>query len=289
MEIISSYRDRDDLRASFNDLAVRTFGLSFEDWYQNGFWKENYNPYSMVEDGKVVSNVSVNQCDMNFQGETVRLIQLGTIMTDPDHRGKGYARKLMERVISDYFGRVDGIYLFANDSVLGFYPKFGFRTAKEYQYAKEVTGAASAGTVPKAEPVPMSEPQDWEKMKRILAEKPQNSAMYMVGNTGLYMFYLSQFMQENVYYIPRCDSYAIAEPEGETLVLHTIIGEGSVDDVVASFGEGIRKVILCFTPRDPSGYEKEELHEEDTTLFVQGRFFDAHPDAAFMFQSITHA
>ncbi len=28
---------------------------------------------------------------------------------------------------------------FANDSVLDFYPKFGFKEAKEYQYSKDVT------------------------------------------------------------------------------------------------------------------------------------------------------
>ena len=122
-----NYRDNDALRASFNELAGKVFGLSFENWYQNGFWKDNYIPYSVVIDGKVVANVSVNRCDVNYNGETKSLIQLGTVMTDPDHRGKGYARELMEKIISDYEGKVDGMYLFANDSVTSFYPLFGFK------------------------------------------------------------------------------------------------------------------------------------------------------------------
>ena len=61
MEIIKDYRDHMGLRHSFNELAGRTFGLDFENWYQNGFWGDAYNPYSVVENGRVVANVSVNR------------------------------------------------------------------------------------------------------------------------------------------------------------------------------------------------------------------------------------
>ena len=36
----------------------------------------------------------------------------------------------------------------------------------------------------------------------------------------------------------------------------------------------MKKVILCFTPKDAIGFEKSELHEEDTTFFVKGKFFE---------------
>ena len=84
MRIENNYRENENLRRSFNARAEKVFGLNFENWYKNGFWKDNYIPYSVIEDGKVVSNVSVNRCDMNYDGRIVKLIQLGTIMTDPD-------------------------------------------------------------------------------------------------------------------------------------------------------------------------------------------------------------
>ncbi len=285
LRIEKNYRDNKALRDSFNKLAEKTFGLSFENWYQNGFWKDNYIPYSVVIDGEVVSNVSVNACNMVYKGSLVKLIQLGTIMTDPDHRGKGYARLLMEEVLKDYEGKVDGIYLYANDSVLGFYPRFGFWEAKEYQYSKEVAIAGER----KAVLVPMKDKADFDKMAGILSERSQNARLYMVGNPGLYMFYLSQFMTENVFYIAECDSYAVAEIEDDTLLLHAIIGEGSVLEVTEAFGAPIKKVILCFTPKDESGFEKNEIHEEDTTFFVKGRFFEGNKGEAYMLQAITHA
>ncbi len=279
------YRNDKELRDSFNGLAEKVFGLNFEGWYQNGFWQDNYIPYSVVIDGKVVSNISVNRCDMYYKGKTVRLIQLGTVMTDPDYRGKGYARLLMEKILSDYGDKVDGIYLFANDSVVDFYPKFGFTEGREMRFCKDVTVRNQMTAVN----VPMSGREDWEKMANILNGTEQNAAMYMVGNPGLYMFYLSQFMQENVFYISECDTYAVAETEDDTLILHAVIGNGDIDQVISSFGDKIRRVVLGFTPKDTSGYEKSEVHEDDTTLFVQGRFFEETKDDDYMFQPITHA
>ncbi|AOZ97269.1 GNAT family N-acetyltransferase [Butyrivibrio hungatei] len=283
--IEKNYRNNDALRASFNRLAEKTFGLNFENWYQNGFWKDNYIPYSVVIDGEVVSNVSVNACNMNYKGKIVKLIQLGTIMTDNDHRGKGYARVLMEEVIKDYDGKVDGIYLFANDSVLEFYPKFGFKEAKEYQYTKEVTISDEC----KAQNIPLKGKDDFDRAIKILDTNEQNAQLYMVGNSGLYMFYLSQFMTENLFYIEECGSYAIAEMEDDTLILHTIIGNGAVDEVIRAFGSKIKKVVLCFTPKDTGGFEKTELHEEDTTFFVQGKFFEDNQNEEYIMQAITHA
>ncbi|SDB22434.1 Acetyltransferase (GNAT) domain-containing protein [Pseudobutyrivibrio sp. YE44] len=283
--IEKNYRNDERLRASFNRLAEKTFGLNFENWYQNGFWKDNYIPYSVVIDGEVVSNVSVNACNMNYKGKTVKLIQLGTIMTDADHRGKGYARMLMEEIMKDYEGNVDGIYLFANDSVLEFYPKFGFKEAMEYQYTKDVTISSDC----KAEQVPLKDNNDFDRIVEILDKTSQNAKLYMVGNTGLYMFYLSQFMNENLFYISDCDSYAIAEIEDDTLILHTIIGDGAIDDVIAAFGSKVKKVVLCFTPKNVSGFEKSELHEEDTTFFVKGKFFEDSVNEEYMMQMVTHA
>ena len=96
------YKENEPLRASFNALAKRTFGLDFEDWYQNGYWRENYIPYSMVCDENVAANVSVNLTDMLMNGEVKRLIQLGTVMTDEAFRGQGLIRGLMEEIEKDY-------------------------------------------------------------------------------------------------------------------------------------------------------------------------------------------
>ena len=97
MEIIKDYRDNAVLRRSFNELAGKTFGLDFEDWYQNGFWEDAYNPYSVVENGRVIANVSVNITDMLFDGSVRHFLQLGTVMTEETRRHQGCIRAIIDR------------------------------------------------------------------------------------------------------------------------------------------------------------------------------------------------
>ena len=72
IEVIKNYRDNAQLRASFNELAKKTFWIDFEDWYQNGYWTDLYNPYSIIMDGRVVANVSVNRTDFEWNGFVIR-------------------------------------------------------------------------------------------------------------------------------------------------------------------------------------------------------------------------
>ena len=285
MEILHGYRENDSLRASFNSLAREVFGLDFEEWYQNGWWTDRYDPYSVVIDGRVVANISVNRCDMNYNGKTVGLVQLGTVMTHPDFRGRGYARAIMERILSEYEGKADGMYLYANDSAREFYPNFGFAERKEYVYSAAVsqTGERTAAKLP------LRSGGELARAAEMIASSAQNASLYMVNNTGLYMFYLSQFMKDDLFYLPGCGAYVIAEEEGDGLVLHAVFGDCSVDGAVRAFGKSVKKVVLRFTPHDASGFDIRELDEEDTTLFVKGRFFDETADRLLTFQAISRA
>ena len=285
MELFKNYRDDKALRDSFNELAGRVFDLNFEQWYQNGFWQDNYNPHSVVIDGKVVANVSVNKCNMLYNGEPLRLLQIGTVMTDPDYRGRGYARFLLEEVIKEYETKVDGIYLYANDSVLEFYPKFGFEKRNEYGYSKSVNNTLDSIV----EAIRMDTKNDWDKMVEVMKSRSQAGNMIMFDNEGLFMFYLSQFMTETVFYIRSYDTYVVAEIEGSTLLLYAIWGEASIDEVIAAFGRDIDTVRLLFTPVDKTGYEEQLVEEEDTTFFVKGKAFELLVDYRYMLQPITHA
>ena len=68
IKIIKNIRDDAALRSSFNRLAEKTFGLNFENWYQNGYWKDNYIPYTAVLEGQVIANVSVNPMTFSENG-----------------------------------------------------------------------------------------------------------------------------------------------------------------------------------------------------------------------------
>lgn len=86
MKLIKQIKDDPQLRDSFNGLAMKTFGLSFSEWWRRGYWTDSYIPYVFVDGGKVVANASVNLMDLMWHGQPKRYIQIGTVMTDAAYR-----------------------------------------------------------------------------------------------------------------------------------------------------------------------------------------------------------
>ena len=286
MEIIHGYRSDKALRDSFNQLAEQTFGLNFEGWYQNGFWGDSYDPHSIVIDGRVVSNVSVNRTDLVIGGKRYRILQLGTVMTASEHRGRGYGRAIMEYIEKEY-ADVDGIYLFGNDGVVDYYPKFGFRPGVEYACRKAVSQTGEN----RAEQVVMDCPDAWARLTAAMEKSTFREGCRMVDNPGLIFFYVSQFMQEAVYYIDSLDAWVIAEPEEGVLNIHNIFADASVtiDDVVAAFGASVQEIALGFAPEKAEGWEISELREEDCNFFVKGAVFGEFEERKLRIPSLSHA
>lgn len=287
MNVIHGYRDNKELRSSFNVLAEQTFdGLNFEGWYQNGFWGDNYDPHSIVIDGKVVANVSVNRCDLELGGRRYRILQLGTVMTAPEHRGKGLSRAIME-YIEPMMAEADGVYLFGNDSVVDFYPKFGFRRGRELEYRKSVSQSGPVA----AEQVVMDGPAAWARLAEAMERSSFAEGCKMVGNPELIFFYVSQFMQEAVWYIPGLDAWAVAELEKGVLTIYNIFADASVtvDDVAAAFGAEVRTVALGFAPESREGWEVSALLEEDCSFFVRGEVFAEFEARGVRIPSLGHA
>lgn len=301
--ICKKIREDKALRDSFNALAEQTFGLNFEDWYQNGCWKDNYIPYCALCDGEVVANVSVNPMEFVFDGEKRKVIQLGTVMTRPEYRMQGLSRRLMEKIEKD-FGDADGAFLFGNDSVTEFYPKFGFVASEETQYVgtpADVKKEQKAAAVL----VPMACKTDWDKLAQAVEKSACQGRLHMWHNAELLLFYVSKFMQECVYWVESEQAYVIAEPEENTLMIHEVISEKRADlnEIISAFGGGFDRVVLGFTPEcAPEGasegksgsslktfvWQQVPRKEEDCTLFVKGRAFENFAEKKVMFPTLSH-
>lgn len=283
MEIIKNYRNNKQLRDSFNALAEATFGLNFENWYQMGYWGDNYNPYSIVMDGKIVANVSLNRTDMVINGQRKRLYQIGTVMTYPEYRNRGLIRAIMVEIEKDTRD-ADGMYLFGNDEVVEFYPKFGFVPGKEYLYTKPVSQTGENLW----KMVPMDKKENRDALKAAMAENTFQTGCTMVDNPELIFFYAAQFMQENVYYWEEKNTWAIAETEDCNLLLHNVFSASSIslDDVISAFGAEVKTVTLGFAPENAEGFTIEDYHEEDCNFFVKGEVFG---DKKLRIPSLSHA
>lgn len=296
----------DALRNAYNELAQKSFGLSFEAWYQSGYCGNTHIPYTLFDGEKAVSNISANRMEVAWKGKIRNYIQLGTIMTAPEYRGQGLSRYLMEEVLKDWKDKADAIFLFANQSVLDFYPKFGFERQAQYQYSLipvKATGK-KAGNLrnPDEEKVDIEKLYEAEKLE---IEKPEHlkrlencyqkgnpfSKLQTVNGFGLLMFYCGSFLKDCIYYIPKLDAVMIAEQEEETLYCLDIFCEAGKDlnhILAAVASEEISRIVFQFTPAEAQKYEMEKIEDEDNALFVLRGKENIFADEKLMFPEIAH-
>ncbi|KOO46178.1 GNAT family N-acetyltransferase [Priestia koreensis] len=270
VEFVHSYKHDQALRDSFNALATKTFGLNFEAYYQHGYWSERYNPYSLVnESGEIVANVSVNMLSLLIHNKETQAIQIGTVMTDERYRYKGYSTWLMKKVMED-FAHVDVMYLYANQSVLDFYPKFGFLPKQETLYTYPVVKREVESSAPKK----LSGHSTADRY--FIYQKAQNRSAISTCFSTVYaaelvMFYCLYVFPDHLYYVEKENAIVIAQHEGAVLHLFDVISEQKVDleTVIHSLVlENTTKVILHFTPSDDLACEKE-VYEDSNVLFVR--------------------
>ncbi|MPM07721.1 hypothetical protein SDC9_54028 [bioreactor metagenome] len=209
--------------------------------------------------------MSVNFMPMTLEGTGLTMVQIGTVMTDPSFRGQGLSRFLLETVLDEWSPKVDEVYLFANDEVLDFYPRFGFRRSGEVQCAASVSTSFPA----RAEKVDMEQAEHREKVERAI-RRTRGVSRFSMNNAGLAMFWLTGPMKDRVRHDPETGAYLVASVEGDLLLLDDVFSEEAVDldSVIAAFGPEVRRVAFGFSPCRDAGLERTDCEEEDTTLFV---------------------
>ncbi len=293
-------RDDDRVRAAFNALAGEVFGLSFEEWYRQGCWTDRYIPYLLLDGDRAAANVSVNRMETDWDGKRKHCIQLGTVMTAPAYRGRGLARMLIEEVLRDWLDRCDALYLFANDTVLDFYPKFGFQRQAETQRR------LLPSLLPAAAPQPlrrldMALPADRELLRACYQRGNPHTRLPMLDNEGLLMFYCASFLRDHVFYLEDSQTAAILEREEDALICLDLYGGrntpaqalphllGSLlQSLPDHWTAGTKELRLGFAPAGEALGEAIPIGEDDA-LFVYAEKENPLSGWQGMFPLLSHA
>lgn len=274
-EFISHYKNNNKYRNSFNQLAIEVFDLNFAQWYEKGYWDHNYICYSYMYKGKVIANVSMNKMSILIEGVQYKAIQIGTVMTDKNHRNEGLARDLIERIISDYEREVDFIYLYANDTVLDFYPKFGFSRIKELTYSVSASQIERESVdAYSLQPLKITNRKDLEIIERLAFERlPVSSTIDVIDNNHLLLFHLMIELDDIIYYIEEEDMIVVFEIEGTELHLYDLIFYKpiQIEAVLRRLIPNSIETIYFYFPleADNLNIHKELLLDQDDVLFIR--------------------
>lgn len=292
MELISNYMRDDTLCHALNDLTKKTFGFDFESWVTGGYFEGDYIPYSFMEDGKIISNVSANRMTFLQNGVKKNYIQIGTVMTDETYRKQGLAKKLMDHVVNQYRDCCDGFYLFANLGAVDFYDKCGFSRVNEYCYWIKEEFCQNRPAGERFLPVDPTDMQMKQKYMDMVCHSAVNSSMEQINKFGLQMFYTADL--ENVSYAKDMDCFIVTEMEGDTLLLQSVICADQVplSDVLQRVGGEFRQCRLGFTPaKEDRGMCVAERYDgsDDYRLFCLGQELKSIEQEKLYFPELSHA
>lgn len=279
LNFVKDYKQDNRLRQSLSELAISVFGISFEEWYIKGFWNDRYIPYSFHDNGKIVANVSVNLVDLIIAGQKIRAVQIGTVMTHPDYRNRGLSRSLLEKVLAEYEGKTDVIYLFANIEVVNFYPKFGFEEVEEDEFYMAYKHKQTASTTIRKLDGKVIE--DLLIIKSAAQRRKSLSQMFSTeGAWGILLFYCLNVFHEQIYYIEEDEAIVICEMKENTLHLYDVIVSHTVaiEDLLGKIANfDTKEVIFHFTPENLSALSRRRLPKDNGVLFVRTTGGNVYP------------
>ncbi|MFX3650622.1 MAG: GNAT family N-acetyltransferase [Paenibacillus sp.] len=248
---MKNYKNNEVLRKSFFELAVNTFEINFEDWYQQGYWGERYIPYSYVDGDQVIANVSVNILELIIHGEKKKAIQIGTVMTHPDYRGKGLSTRLMNKVLEEYENKYDYMYLFANESVLDFYPKFGFKPVEEHLFSINYTAKKSPEPA-NIRKLNVTNAEDLRLIQKLASERLPVSQHFATHHAqGIFMFYCLNVFSDDIYYLENENVIVIYQKENNHIELFDVVSlnEMNMNDILDEIADDdTEKITFHFTP-----------------------------------------
>lgn len=253
-----------DYAKKLNALMRATFDFDFDFWVHRNFWTEKYESYSLIDGDRMIAHVGVDRQRVRLAGNEFGAIQLGGVCCIPEERGRGHARRLIDNILRRYSGTP--AFLYANDSVLKFYPKFGFRPAEEKIPVAETAIDNDIAPV-KCTPEELRE----LAMKR---RRPASDLFDVLDGGEIRCFHLFGEYAEKLYRLTP-ELAVAAEQEGETLKLYELFAKRPVHwqtvHKLLPF-RGIRRVEFGFSP-DRFGVDFEwETPEKSAGLFVRGNW-----------------
>lgn len=291
MELIDNYMQDDTLRAMLNALTQKVFFFNFEEWVRGGFFEGDYIPYSIVENGKVISNVSVNRMQFLQNGIQKNYIQLGTVMTAPEYRNRGLARKLMEYVIEEYKEKCDGFYLFGNLSAADFYRKLGFSKGTQFLYRLRepiARNQAASSFLPLDPNDAMQRTNYYDTVRHCV----ENSAFEQMNRFSLQMFYTANLSE--VFYAEDIDCYAVIDCRENHLIVKSVICKKRIAlrSVIERIPFSYHLLTLGFSPNveDRPLFDAEPFDGgDDYRFFFLGNALNSIENEKLFFPLFSHA
>lgn len=246
-------------------------GQTWTDWRDHGGWTDQYEVFAIVEGDRIVSTIGRSRMRLVINGQDRIGYQLGAVATLEPYRRQGLARRLMNWVIDELDTQDQPIILFANDTVLDFYPRLGFRRMAQ----RRAVGAAeiAPGGVRPAAFDPASS-TDRRRLAALCARARAIRGPLTARDFGWIALWNLICGPVTASWLPAFDALIATTVENECLVVHDVIAPRRFDlglVLPTLITQPVRGVEFLFDPEDWwAAVVYSERDDTDSRLFVRG-------------------
>ena len=178
----------------------------------------------------------------------------------------------MDLVLDKYQNSADLFFLFANETVTDFYPKFGFKQYNEVVHRSDSDIPASDYSARKLN---ISSESDFAILTNLLSRRAPLTKLFGAVDYGfITMWHVLNICKDDIYYLEDDDIIFIVTEKNRQLDIWEVIYDDQFDITEALpkiISDKINSVNFHFPP-DVLNYKYDSTKESDTLLFVRGEF-----------------
>jgi predicted N-acetyltransferase YhbS len=226
LEMIQIDAEAREWHEPFLGFVPRIFpGVDFRLWYARCGWPPGFVVRALVEGTEVVSSVARSAVQLVVEGQSGSAWQLGTVGTLAGWRGRGLAARLLREVLAQ--AASEPLFLFANDTVLDFYPRFGFERAEEHDFVVDRRVRPASNRACRLE---LGEPEHRRLVERLAASARPVTERFGARDYGTtLLWHLTYSHPEDIYYLEAETAVIIARARGDLLTVYDVLAEHTFD------------------------------------------------------------
>ncbi len=226
-------------------------------------------PFGIFHEAKAISILNVTEMDLILNGRPRKAIQIGTVATDVEYRNLGFSKQLINHVITEYEKTKDLVFLFGNDQVLGFYPKFGFQSFNESKFVMAI-----CSDVTKLRALKLTVERDRDLFQSILdISTPISSRFNATDAVWLRKYYCENVFQNHLYFDETHRLILVVTSQEREVTVHDVLGAKLPLSYFEDFcWEGCETLKLNFTPDClASDFQVQQNQCEDGQLMIYSK------------------
>jgi predicted N-acetyltransferase YhbS len=258
----------------------------FRSWYARGGWTAEYEAHAVADAGEIVASVSVTRMRVLVGGREVRGAQLGAVGSVPEMRGRGLMRPLLEAVLARLDAEVDLVLLYANERVVDFYPRFGFRRVREWEFELDRPLEPAPAPAPSVDLDDAAQRAAW--LAACARSLPPTERFGMRDYGAVALWHACNFYARDVRVLREEEAYAVAVQRGDTLHLLDLAAPRRFDllrVLPRLVQENVSRIRFGFCPERWCP-EARAAGPSDELLFVRGAV--PLPDEPFQPPALAH-